>query len=80
LLSWTPRHAPAGGPSAAHCSCRPSRFPYVGRLYFRQTFGLGGEKETVESNDNQLAEARDIDRIAIVAGKMAFPDRVDRQG
>jgi hypothetical protein len=35
------------------------------RYFFRQTFGLGGEQETVEDGPNQLAGKRDIDRASL---------------
>jgi len=56
---------------------KPNPTPYVARLLYRQTWGLGGEKETVESDDNQLAGTRDIDRITFVVGKMTYTDIVD---
>jgi len=56
-------------------------FPYprysTSRLFVRQTFGLGGERETVESDLGQLAGERDISRITIQAGKFAAQDVFD---
>jgi high affinity Mn2+ porin len=56
-------------------------FPYprysTSRLFLRQTFGLGGERETVESDLGQLAGERDISRITIQAGKYAVQDLFD---
>jgi len=43
----------------------------------RQTFGLGGEKEQVEDDLNQIAGAVDISRITVTAGKIAQPDIFD---
>jgi high affinity Mn2+ porin len=41
-----------------------SNFPVprfnVGRVYLRQTFGLGGEQETVEDGPNQLGGKQDL--------------------
>lgn len=51
--------------------------PNVARLFLRQTFGLGGEQETLEPDQNQLGEALDIARITLTAGKMAIPDIFD---
>lgn len=53
-------------------------FPYprynTFRLFLRQTFGLGGERETVESDFGQLAGERDVSRITLQAGKFAVQD------
>ena len=47
------------------------------RYYVRQTFGLGGETETVPDGPNQLAGTRDVERITVVAGKFALGDFFD---
>ena len=47
------------------------------RYFFRQTFGLGGEQETVEDGPNQLPGKRDIDRITITVGRIAIGDIFD---
>ena len=47
------------------------------RYFFRQTFGLGGEQETVEDGPNQLAGKRDIDRITLTVGRIAIGDIFD---
>jgi len=47
------------------------------RLFIRQTFGLGGETENIESDQNQLAGTKDISRITITAGKFAANDIFD---
>jgi high affinity Mn2+ porin len=56
-------------------------FPYprysTSRLFVRQTFGLGGEREKVESDLGQLAGERDISRITVQAGKYAVQDIFD---
>ena len=49
----------------------------VDRLILRQTFGLGGDKETVEDGPNQLAGAQDISRITVAAGRLAVTDYFD---
>ncbi len=46
------------------------------RYFFRQTFGLGGEQETVEDGPNQFGGKRDIDRITDV-GRLAVGDIFD---
>ena len=47
------------------------------RYFFRQTFGLGGEQETVEDGPNQLAGKRDIDRVTLTVGRFAVGDYFD---
>lgn len=49
----------------------------VARIFLRQTFGLGGEQETIEDGPNQLAGKQDISRITITAGKFAVTDIFD---
>jgi high affinity Mn2+ porin len=59
-----------------------SNFPMprynTARMFLRQTFGLGGEQETVEDGPNQLAGKRDISRITVTVGKFAIPDIFDQ--
>jgi len=55
----------------------PEPTPYIARLFGRYTFGLGGPRVTVEDGQNQLAGERDINRITISIGKMAYTDLVD---
>jgi high affinity Mn2+ porin len=47
------------------------------RLFLRQTFGLGGEREKVESDIAQLFGERDISRVTITAGRYAVQDIFD---
>ena len=55
-----------------------SNFPMpridVARVFVRQTFGLGGEQETIEDGPNQLAGKQDISRITVTAGRFAVLD------
>ncbi len=51
--------------------------PNVARLFLRQTFGFGGEQETLEDGPNQLARTVDISRLTIIAGKFSIPDLFD---
>jgi len=46
----------------------------MARLFVRQTFGLGGEQETMEDGPNQIAGKQDINRITVTAGKFAVTD------
>jgi high affinity Mn2+ porin len=49
----------------------------MARIYLQQTFGLGGEQETIEDGPLQLPGAKDISRLTIVAGKVAVTDFFD---
>ena len=50
---------------------------YLARLFFRQTFGMGGETEKMADDYNQLAGIRDIARLTVTAGKFAVTDIFD---
>ncbi|MGY2046889.1 carbohydrate porin [Methylobacterium sp. JK268] len=47
------------------------------RYYLRQTFGLGGETESVPDGPNQVAMTRDVERVSVVVGKFALGDFFD---
>jgi len=47
------------------------------RLFLRQTFGFGGEQETLESAPNQLAEKVDVSRLTVQAGRFVVTDIFD---
>jgi high affinity Mn2+ porin len=47
------------------------------RLFFRQTFDLGGDVEDVKADANQLGGTQSADRIVVTAGKMAPTDIFD---
>jgi high affinity Mn2+ porin len=49
----------------------------MARVYLQQTFGLGGEQETVEDGPNQIAAKQDISRIRFIAGKLSVTDFFD---
>ncbi len=49
----------------------------IARVFVRQTFGLGGEQETVEDGPNQLAGKQDISRITVTAGRFSVIDLFD---
>ena len=58
-----------------------SNFPYprfnVSRLFLRQEIGLGGERETVESEYGQLSGERDVNRVTLQFGKYSVKDVFD---
>ena len=47
------------------------------RYILRQTFGLGGEQETVEDGPNQVAGKRDVERVTVTVGRFAVGDFFD---
>lgn len=49
----------------------------LARLFFRQTFGLGGEKEHVEPDQQELAGDIDDHRITLTVGKFSLTDLFD---
>lgn len=53
--------------------------PYVRlpRAFFRYTLGLGGEKQAVEPDANQLAGTRDADNVTFTIGKFSVVDIFD---
>ena len=58
-----------------------SNFPMpridIARIFVRQTFGFGGEQETIEDGPNQFAGKQDISRITVTAGRFAVIDIFD---
>lgn len=58
-----------------------SSFPYPrfnpSRLFVRQTFGFGGEQETLESGPTQLSGKADASRLTVQVGKFAVVDVFD---
>lgn len=58
-----------------------SNFPYPqfspSRIYLRQTFGFGGEEETLEGGPNQLSGKADVSRLTLQAGKFSVLDVFD---
>jgi high affinity Mn2+ porin len=51
--------------------------PYIARLYVRQTFGFGGEREWAPDENNQVSGPRDVRRLSVIFGKLAAPDIAD---
>jgi high affinity Mn2+ porin len=47
------------------------------RVFFRQTFNLGGDTENVDGGANQLASARTADNLIVTAGKLSVTDIFD---
>ncbi|QDZ30417.1 carbohydrate porin [Noviherbaspirillum sp. UKPF54] len=55
----------------------PNPTLYRARLFLRQTWGLGGDRQEVESDANRLAGAVDKRRIVLTAGNFAVTDVFD---
>jgi len=51
--------------------------PYLARLYVSHDFGWGSEKEPTESDENQLAGERPMNRYTITAGRFTLTDFFD---
>jgi high affinity Mn2+ porin len=51
--------------------------PYLARLYISHDFGFGSEKETIESDENQLGGPRPMKRYTIAAGRFTLTDFFD---
>ncbi len=47
------------------------------RVFVRQTIGLGGEQDTVEDDQFQLAGRRDVSRITLTLGRISAKDIFD---
>ncbi len=51
--------------------------PYLARLYVSHDFGFGKEKEAYDSEENQLAGERPLDRYTITVGRFTLTDFFD---
>ena len=51
--------------------------PYVARLYVTHDFGFGSGKETLDSEEHQLAGQRPITRYTVIAGRFTNTDFFD---
>ena len=51
--------------------------PYLARLYIAHDFAFGSEKESFESEENQLAGQRPMNRYTITAGRFTLTDFFD---
>ncbi|MBI3374719.1 MAG: carbohydrate porin [Betaproteobacteria bacterium] len=50
---------------------------YRARLFLRQTWGLGGDTEWLDSGQNQLAGKADVNRVVLSAGNLSAIDIFD---
>jgi high affinity Mn2+ porin len=51
--------------------------PYIARLYVSHDFGFGSEKESFQSEENQLAGERPMTRYTVIAGRFTVTDFFD---
>ncbi len=51
--------------------------PYLARLYVQHDFGWGGETESSESEENQLAGTRPMNRYTVILGRFTVTDFFD---
>lgn len=51
--------------------------PYLARAYIQQDFGFGSERESFESEENQLAGSRPMNRYTLIIGKFSAEDFFD---
>src|SRR6516225_3076453 len=81
LLQGFGLHDTTGAAGFPNGEAQKSNFPYprysTSRLFLRQTFGLGGEQETVESDYGQMAGKRDVSRVTVQVGRFAVHDIFD---
>jgi len=49
----------------------------IARLFLRQTFGFGGEQETIADDQLTLAGQQDVSRLTLTLGKMSVKDIFD---
>jgi high affinity Mn2+ porin len=81
LLQGFGLHDTTGAAGFPNGEAQKSNFPYprysTSRLVLRQTIGLGGEQETVESSYGQMAGKRDVSRVTVQVGRFAVHDVFD---
>jgi high affinity Mn2+ porin len=81
LLQGFGLHNTTGAAGYPNGEAQKSNFAYphysTSRLYLRQTFGFGGEQETVESSYGQMAGKRDVSRLTVQIGKFPVHDVFD---
>jgi high affinity Mn2+ porin len=81
LLQGFGLHDTTGAAGYPNGEAQKSNFPYphynTSRLFLRQTFGFGGEREKLEGGPNQLSGTVDVSRLTVQAGKFSVTDVFD---
>ncbi len=74
-------HNTTGAAGFPNGEAQKSNFAYprynTSRFFLRQTFGLGGEQENIESSYGQMASKKDVSRLTFQVGKFAVHDIFD---
>jgi hypothetical protein len=66
---------PSNGELPRVASATPK--PYIARLYIQQDFGFGNERESTDSDTNQLGGSRPATRYTIAVGRFSLSDFFD---
>ena len=81
LLQGFGLHDTTGAAGFPNGEAQKSNFPYphysTSRLFLRQTIGLGGEQEKIESGYGQMAGTKDVSRLTFQVGRFAVHDVFD---
>jgi high affinity Mn2+ porin len=81
LLQGFGLHDTTGAAGFPNGEAQKSNFAYphysTSRLFLRQTWGLGGEQEKVESDYGQMAGKRGVSRVTVQVGRFAVHDAFD---
>lgn len=81
LLQGFGLHNTTGAAGFPNGEAQKSNFPYprynTSRLFLRETFGFGGEEESVESSYGQMAGKKDVSRLTVQIGKFSVHDVFD---
>jgi high affinity Mn2+ porin len=81
LLQGFGLHNTTGAAGFPNGEAQKSNFEYprysTSRLFLRQTVGLGGEQESIESSYGQMAGKKDISRLTFQLGRFAVHDVFD---
>ena len=81
LLQGFGLHDTTGAAGFPNGEAQKSNFPYphysTSRLFLRQTIGLGGEQEKIESGYGQMAATKDVSRLTFQIGRFAVHDVFD---
>ena len=81
LLQGFGLHDTTGAGGFPNGEAQKSDFPYphynTARLLIRQTFGFGGDQETLEAGPNQLSSKVDVSRLTVQVGRFPVTDIFD---
>ncbi len=81
LLQGFGLHDTTGVAGFPNGEAQKSNFAYpaysTSRLFMRQTFGFGGEQETIESGFGQIGGKKDVSRLTIQVGRFTVHDSFD---